>query len=124
MSFLGRFYLVFSWALVIFILISVPMPEYEGYEFTYYDKAVHIFLFGILAYLIIYALISKPAVKKRQLKLILIISILASILYAGLSEYTQIFVPGRDVNIFDFLAGVLGILIAQLYAYKKFSSEA
>ena len=116
MNFLGRLYLVFSWSLAIFILISAPMPEYVGEKVTLYDKMVHVVLFGVLAYLIVYTLITKTT----QLKLVFLVSFLLSVLYSGLSEYVQVFIPGRDVSEFDFMAGVLGIILALIYAYNKF----
>jgi VanZ family protein len=117
---LGRYYLVFCWAFIIFILISAPMSEYEGYQFTYYDKLVHVFLFGIFAYLIVYALHPGLARKKVRIEFILILSFLISMAYAGFSEYIQTFIPGRDTNIFDLLAGAIGIITALLYAYKQY----
>jgi VanZ family protein len=120
MIFLGRLYLVFCWAIVIFILISAPMPEYVSYKTTFYDKGVHVILFGILAYLIVYAL---GGDKNKRLGLIFLTSFFISILYAGLSEYVQMFIPGRDVSEFDFMAGVSGVILALVYAYGKFSTR-
>jgi len=120
MIFLGRLYLVFCWAIVIFILISAPMPPYESSQITFYDKAVHAVLFGILAYLIVYAL---GGDKSKRLGLILLISFLISASYSVLSEYVQMFIPGRDVSKLDFMAGVSGVILALVYAYGKFSTR-
>ena len=120
MIFLGRLYLVFCWAIVIFILISAPMPPYESSQITFYDKAVHAVLFGILAYLIVYAL---GGDKSKRLGLILLISFLISASYSVLSEYAQMFIPGRDVSKLDFMAGVSGVILALVYAYGKFSTR-
>ena len=92
MSTVSRLYLLFCWAVVIFILISAPMPEYVSDKTTFYDKGVHVILFGILAYLIVYAL---GGDKNKRLGLIFSTSFFISILYSGLSEYLQIFIPGR-----------------------------
>ncbi len=96
------------------------MPSYKGYEVTFYDKAVHAVLFGVLAYLIVYALGSD---KSKRLKLICLVSFLISAIYSGLSEYIQIYIPGRDVNKLDFLAALVGIILALIYAYKKFRTR-
>jgi len=45
-------YLLYIWALIILALTTFPVPEYEGTIEKYYDKIAHLFLFGILAYLI------------------------------------------------------------------------
>jgi len=122
MSKISRFYILFCWMLVILILISFPMPEYEGTKITLYDKLVHAFLFGVFSYLIIYSLIPFRG-KNFKLSLIMLISFSVSTIYAGFSEYLQIFVPGRTVSEYDFLGGLAGILISLVVCYAKFRRE-
>ena len=122
MNFLIRTFLVFGWGLVIFISLTAPVPEYnpENYGAGFYDKGAHIALFGIFAYLIIYALIAAP---KPRLKLIILISFIISSLYAILGEYIQTFIPGRGFSWLDFWVGVFGICLAQIYGYFRFKNK-
>lgn len=113
-----RSYILFCWAGAIFILIAWPMPEYEGTVTTYYDKAAHVFLFGILSGLI-FLLLSE--FKKIKIFFVLALSFLLSAAYSAFCEYVQAFAPGRDVSGYDFLAGILGsaIVLAFVYGNKR-----
>jgi len=113
-----RSYILFCWAGAIFILIAWPMPEYEGTVTTYYDKAAHAFLFGVLAGLIFFLLL-----EFRRIKIFFawLLSFLLSAAYSAFCEYVQAFVPGRDVAGYDWLAGVFGsfVALAIVYGNKK-----
>ncbi|RLC38953.1 hypothetical protein DRH27_00975 [Candidatus Falkowbacteria bacterium] len=122
MSKISRFYILLCWTVVILILISFPMPEYEGTKITIYDKLVHAFLFGVFSYLIIYSLILFRS-KNFKLSFIMLISFLAGAIYAGIGEYIQTFVPGRTVSEYDFLGGLAGILISLIVSYGIFKRE-
>ena len=119
MSKISRFYILLCWMLVILILIGFPMPEYEGTKITIYDKVVHAFLFGIFFYLVVFNLIQFES-KKFRLSMILFIGFMVSTFYAGLGEYIQVFVPGRTVSEYDFLGGLVGIIIALMISYARF----
>jgi VanZ family protein len=116
MEIFKRIYLVFSWAAAIFILISSPMPPYDGGEITYGDKFVHIFLFAVLAYLIFYAL----SASHRSLTWQIILAAIFSLIYSAFCEYIQLFIPGRDSSLSDFVAGAIGIILALIIAYNEY----
>lgn len=110
---IGQFYLLFCWTFVVFVALTMPGNSYgDVHVFTYYDKVVHIIMFGVFTFLLIkflHGLIS------RNLNLVIIISALTSILYSYGGEYIQNFVPGREVSIYDFLAGVIGAILGGLF---------
>ncbi len=114
MLILAKINLVLCWVSLIFVLTSKPLPAYEFSGMTLYDKGAHFILFAILAYLII--LVGLEA-KKISFKIIALISLVISFLYAIFSEYWQVFVPGRDLNEVDLLAGGLGIVSAILFSH-------
>ena len=120
MKLIGRFYVLIAWAYLIFVLLTAPMPYYEGDTITYYDKAVHAFLFGIFVILAVRAFIQIPGL---AFKSSLLISILLSVTYSGSGEYLQSFVPGRTVSELDFLGGVVGILIGAIIAFEKYNKR-
>ncbi len=118
MLILSRFYVVLSWAIAIFILISWPMPPYKEDGFTIYDKFVHIILFGGLAFLFIWAL---KARKKFNFKPVALAAFFLGVIYSVISEYIQGFVPGRDVSSWDLLAGTIGSALGVVYAFFMFT---
>lgn len=120
MRIIGRFYILIAWAYLIFVLLTAPMPYYEGDTITYYDKAVHAVLFGVFVFLAVRAFILIPGL---TFKFSFLISILLSVAYSGSGEYLQLFVPGRTVSELDFLGGVIGILIGAIFAFEKYNKR-
>lgn len=108
--------MVLCWAFLIFKLTSFPIYAKQEIGYSFSDKFVHLFLFAVLTYLLFN--LFKEFFKKNQL--ILATSILASVSYSLLTEYVQIFVPGRDSSQADFLAGATGTLLTILFI-KYFS---
>ncbi len=79
------------------------------------DKFVHLFLFGILSFLLNKSvLLLFP--KQNPVRLILIISIFLLILI-GLEEWSQSLFPARTVSVIDLLAGYLGVILFAYFAY-------
>ena len=103
------------WSLIILILTGFPLPEYNGTVETYYDKIVHVFLFGIFSFLVFVNLFKKYKKKKA-----VIISFLSGVAYSSFVEIMQNYVPGRDPNKLDLLAGVLGIILFLNIAVLKY----
>jgi len=101
------------WSILILVLTCVPMPDYAGEKETYYDKIAHIFLFGIFAYLFFYNLSFKNQAKK------IVLSFIVAISFSLMIEFFQTFVPGRDANELDFVAGVLGIGLFLVLVFFK-----
>ncbi|OGF27391.1 hypothetical protein A2303_05380 [Candidatus Falkowbacteria bacterium RIFOXYB2_FULL_47_14] len=111
-----RAYILFCWVGTIFILIAWPMPEYEGTVTTYYDKAAHALLFGVLSFLI-FSFLSE--FKRINALFAILSSFVLSALYSAFCEYVQSFVPGRDVSRYDLFAGLSGAALACIFAYGK-----
>ena len=117
MNFKKRIILFCLWAFLVLFLIAFPTPEYEGVKITWYDKIIHIIMFGGFSYLLIYSL---AASRFKNFLLILFFGLFAGILYSGLGEYIQSFVPGRTVSEYDFYAGIAGSFLFTIIAYVKF----
>lgn len=100
--------------MLVFLLISFPMAEYEGDVVTYYDKFAHIIMFGLFSFLLANYL---SVIRSLRNSLIVSVSILAGAMYAGMAEYLQFFIPGRTVSEYDFFAGLLGVALAQFLSY-------
>jgi VanZ family protein len=109
-----------AWAILILFLTGVPGNYFPTvisfWDWLSPDKVVHLVIFAVQAYLIIYGM-QPQYLNKRQRYLLVIIGTLATILFGLITEVLQSYVfIGRDGNIFDFLADGLGALIG-LVAY-------
>lgn len=111
------FLLSLSWMIVIWIGSSVPGSSLPG-DLNYWSYAAHLAEYGILGYLLARSFTSKsrqtPSVKS------IIIVIIIGMLYAGIDEWHQSFVPGRSVNVFDWIFDVLGVIFGIYLSEKKF----
>ena len=116
----NRIFLTLSWSVLILVLLLWPMPEYEAYGVSYYDKIVHVFIFGFLAFLLSYTL---RAVPRYNWQTRLFVSSFFSIIYAGLGEYLQLYAPGRMAGELDFIAGVGGVIFAQIIIYLRYERK-
>jgi hypothetical protein len=103
-----------GWAIVIFAISSLPgsvIPFSTPFQL---DKLFHAGIFFVLCFLLNRALFSQshfPSLSRYHL----VISLLIVIAYGVSDELHQIFVPGRDPDIYDALADSLGGLACTLY---------
>ncbi|MBL6944536.1 MAG: VanZ family protein [Bacteroidales bacterium] len=121
-----RLWPALAWALMILIITGVPgayFPEVVTFwVWLSPDKAVHIFIFGVQAFLLMFAFnVQYLSAKERFVYGALLL--LAAILFALLTEVLQAFVfIGRNGNVYDFIADVVGVLaglLAYILFYKK-----
>ena len=95
--------------ILIFILTTVPtdiMPQL----FNMQDKIEHMSAYFGLTVLISLTLHFQDR-NKNISKYALVITLILVLTYGAVDEIHQIFVPGRDADIFDWLADALGGLI-------------
>lgn len=116
-----RFWPAVAWAILILILTGVPgsyFPEVQTFwDWLAPDKVVHLGIFGVQAYLIMWGF--KPQYfSKKQRYLFIGGATVITILYGMLTEVLQNYVFfGRDGNWFDFLADALGAFFGLLAYY-------
>lgn len=104
----SKILVIFSWVLLIFTAINKPFYDLSAFQYTYLDKIVHFFLFGILSFLII------KLFRDSDFKSIACLAVLISIFYSIFCEYWQIYVPGRYSDMADILFAIFGIIIFTL----------
>ncbi len=120
-----RYYLPsISWALIILYLCAIPgsdLPQDSWYEFPGFDKCVHLSLYLIFEWLILWGFSKKNNTLLLE-KNAIIFSLLISISYGGIIELLQgsVFVE-RSSDIFDFIANTCGALLG-LFLFKIISS--
>ena len=104
------------WAGVIFILSSVPSGSIPKLFILSYDKLIHATIFFILGLFVYQAL--EPTTRsplfdwKRAVMALVIV-----VLYGGLDEFHQHFIPGRTPDINDAMADAFGGLISVVASY-------
>lgn len=103
------------WLIVILIATCLP-GNYIPVDLTFIqwlkpDKIIHCLLFGIFSFLFLLELDYNHARLKNGIKWGLVIVL--TLFWAGFTEFLQFrFIDGRDGNLFDFLANVLGCILA------------
>ncbi|PKQ63573.1 hypothetical protein BZG02_09395 [Labilibaculum filiforme] len=109
------------WAIVIFILCSIPgddLPKTNIVKIPHFDKIVHFAMFFIMG-IFLFAELSIQTKWKRLHITAIIISLIA--LYGGIIEYLQQnFFTNRSGDYWDLTADILGgILAVILYPWLK-----
>lgn len=107
-----------AWAFLTMLLMGLPgtyFPEVTTFwEWLTIDKIVHVFIFGIQALLLLFAFDEQYFSGKYRLVFIWLI-LLVTTLFALSTEVMQVYVfKGRDGNLYDFIADVVGVLTGLL----------
>lgn len=115
--------LAIVWALFILVIIGIPgnqIPEVPTFiEWLSPDKILHVVIFGILSYLILFG-DSKQYLKSHHRSYYIVIAVLISSVYGFITELLQFYVfVGRNANIFDVYANTLGSISGGVAYYLQ-----
>jgi len=114
-KFFRTLYPTIIWFCLIWILSSLPSKHIPSVNIIGLDKLEHIGIYAVLSCLLGYWL------RFKDWKFITVVLIyLLLLLLAGLDEYHQRFISGRDVSIYDFMANSAGIIIGFLFFWRKY----
>lgn len=94
------------------VLSLLPGPYFPTFE-AEYDKFEHMLAYAFLAFITVIAL------QRRFNSLAVCLSI---VVFGGVLELGQFFVPGREVALGDFAANIFGAVIGTLLSWR-FSAE-
>jgi len=95
---------------------SLPHSIRAIYDFPNGDKVGHFILFGLLSFVLTQAFLASQPNPRRQRVAVSIGLILA--LFIALEEWSQQFFSTRTFDLFDLLAGYLGLFTGGGAAYK------
>lgn len=100
-------------ALAIFIASSFAGAEVPNMPIMLGDKIVHFSVYFVFGLSILFSII----VNKNHWKdpKIIIVTILLGALYGASDEFHQAFVPGRSVELLDWLADLLGVAFSTIF---------
>lgn len=97
---------VMAWTVFILIATWIPgakLPHIEAPEGT--DKVVHFIFFVVLAFLV------ERALRAQGIARVVLTVLIALAAFGALDEFVQQFIPGRDMELFDWLADVAGAVV-------------
>jgi VanZ family protein len=100
---------------ILFLLPGSALPKENWFDTIRLDKLIHVFLFAVLTYLWMRALVSGISRNKYLV-------IAAAILYGILIELSQeLFIVNRSMDIYDIVADIAGVFIGAVMVrgYKK-----
>lgn len=100
-------------AVIIFILSSLPHPDFLDLGIVWEDKILHIILYFVFGISISSFLLAN--LKYQQLRKFIIITLIVGAVYGFSDELHQYFVPGRDAEILDWCADLTGLLLSTLF---------
>jgi VanZ family protein len=112
------------WGIIVFILSAMPanyFPKVQSFaEWLNPDKIVHLGMYFLLCFFVLRGLEIHHNYQKKDF---LLYGMILVALFGGLMELGQCYLfIGRNGNIFDFLANILGCIIAYvliLYIGRK-----
>jgi VanZ family protein len=114
------FWLALTWFLLVTLLLCLPgssLPEEDWLDKIWFDKWVHIFLFGMLAWLCCYAL---KEISGKKIRLFLL-AVTACFLYGIVMEFVQkYFIPDRAFDIGDIVADGVGSITGGFIAAWRY----
>jgi VanZ family protein len=118
----GRFGILATlWALIIFVLSSIPGTAFPTYSVLTFDKLIHAAVYAVLGALCFLALPRKWSPKTGVL--VLIAGAIATV-YGASDEFHQVFVPGRFSDPRDVLADGVGGFVGALIASTVVAARA
>ncbi len=104
-----------AWAVLIFILSSIPRLHPPDLGFHAQDKLAHAVVYAVFGWLLSRSF--GACVTNRRGAVFLVI--LLGTAYAASDELHQKFVPGRCADGYDFLADVFGLVFSQMAVFIK-----
>ena len=114
-------FILICWLAAVLSLLWYPtvyVPHAVS-RITFYDKYAHMVFFGVMFFLVVSVGRTWEKFKFRHLA---IFAFTAVTLINVTGEYVQGYIPGRDPSYLDFLAGLIGTLIAIPLTYMLYHS--
>jgi VanZ family protein len=99
------------WAACIFILTSIPGSRLPELPFRYFDKVVHLAIYGVLGWLAARAWPSASRPVIAALATILLVSC-----FGAFDEWHQQFIPLRSMDVLDWAADTTGAALGVVLA--------
>ena len=120
----NRFFLpAIVWLFISSILLTVPgssFPKEDWLDKLWFDKWVHIALFGIMTVLFCWGLSKQENVSKKIKGCFILIGILC-LIYGIVMEFVQkCWIPNRSFDMGDIIADGAGVAAGIIYSFKMY----
>ncbi|MDQ6755566.1 MAG: VanZ family protein [Bacteroidota bacterium] len=117
-----------AWFFIVLYLTCLPgndLPKIGWLtKIIFFDKWVHIGLFGMLMFLFCFPFYRSSFTAKERLYYFIKIAIAVSVWGLTIEFIQKYFVPGRSFDLLDWFADSLGAAIAYWFCSKKFRNDA
>jgi VanZ family protein len=110
---LSRWWPPVAWAVCILVATWIPgatLPRVNAPPGT--DKVVHFLFFAVLGYLTLASMRGRGNVRAVLVVLIVIA------MFGAMDEYVQQFIPGRSMELFDWLADLAGASVGLMLSAR------
>src|SRR5690349_13553587 len=104
-----------AWLIITIILLVMPgsdVPTLPFLDLVYFDKWVHIGMFGVLTFLWSFTFLKTELIAKRMFVIITIVSILYGVMMEFVQKY---FAFERDFDLLDMVADSIGSILAFIW---------
>lgn len=98
-----------AWAVLIFVLSSIPGNEYPEVKVRFADKYAHVILYWGIGWFFCRAFLAQG--NGRSLALVGLGSVALGALYGATDEIHQLWVPARNCSAFDWIADCVGVVL-------------
>ncbi len=113
-----------AWFFVVLYLMTLPgkeLPQIGWLDKIYFDKWVHVVVFGLLTLLFCWPFYRSSFNRSEKLIYFIKIAIAASVWGLTIEFIQKFFVAGRSFDILDWVADSIGAIMGYLAARKYFS---
>ena len=100
------------WAAFILVVTSIPGADLPRVDFHASDKLVHATMYGIFAWLASRSLLRTG----RPMRFVIMLVVVGIAAFGALDEWHQQFIPGRSMELFDWMADTSGAIIGAFTA--------
>ncbi len=100
----GWLWVSFAWMALLTILSAIPGKAMPHWDVLSYDKVVHVCFYAPLGWSIISSLVRKVDFRFGVMMMVVM-------LFGGIDEIHQHFVPGRTMDVWDWVADSIGGII-------------
>ena len=115
-----------GWFIVVMVLTCLPgkdVPDLSGIHIIYFDKWVHMGLFGGLTFFLCLPFLNSGYTPRQRLYYFIRIAMASSIWGLVVEFLQRFYIPGRDYELLDWAADSVGCLLALLLCMKLFMKD-
>lgn len=121
-SFFNSLLPAITWWVITLVLMCTPGRDFPSLgswtELISLDKLIHIFIFGLMAYLFSRAAASWNVSKAYKKQLFIKIAMACATWGLTIEFIQHYFIPGRSLDFYDFIADAAGCFFAYLYSNR------